>query len=78
MCQNRDYVIEYSAGYFRSITKPTVNWCHHTDGCFNRNLVARYSHLSGCFLAFCPKILGGGGELRIVLLSFAGSVVGIL
>ena len=40
-------------------------------------LVARKSHLSGCLMAFCPKILGGGGDLRIIVLlknecSFSG------
>ena len=28
-------------------------------------LVAHY--LSGCLMAFCPKILGGGGDLRIII-----------
>ena len=43
-------------------------------------LLALSSHLSGCFWGFfCPKILGGGGDLRMVLCHSmnAGSVVGI-
>ena len=31
-------------------------------------LVASQSHLSGCLMAFGPKILGGGEDLRIIIL----------
>ena len=38
------------------------------------------SHLSGCLMAFCPKILGGDRDLSIIILlknecSFTGSVM---
>ena len=37
--------------------------------CYNISLVAHKSHLSGCLMAFCPKILGGGGTYKSLFCS---------